>query len=161
MTTKIDEARKETIAGFERMLSRGLPRGQAIDEALDAHYDRIESVCRDLDAELAAMDAILRQHQPPARPVPQTARSTSNRGGAPRPSPDDARPFESGERTHHRPRADPDRAVGGVGNDHRVDPDRRVEEELIDRPDFSEPGCIRAGSSRGADHSQSEQIWLA
>ena len=90
MTTKIDEARKETIAGFERMLSRGLPRGQAIDEALDAHYDRIESVCRDLDAELAAMDAILRQHQPPARPVPQTARSTSNRGGAPRPSPDDA-----------------------------------------------------------------------
>lgn len=80
MTDTLEQARAATLQDYERLVRLG---GAAIEEALDQHYDRIESLPVDSDDELDAMRAILRAHQPgsaPARRPPPPARP----GGPPR-----------------------------------------------------------------------------
>lgn len=61
MDDKLKQARADTVQDYERLLRRG---GDAIGEALDNHYDRVERLRLDVDDELDAMQAILRAHKP-------------------------------------------------------------------------------------------------
>lgn len=88
MTEKLDQARAATIKDYERFLRLG---GNAVEEALDLHYDRTDPLVDDIDGELTAMRAILLAHKPgsapaasqPARPArsngPPTAAESGNK----------------------------------------------------------------------------------
>lgn len=84
---RLEAARAATIAAFEHGLRRGTPRGVAIEAALDGHYERVDRLCGDPDAELDAMEAILVRHVPAA---PASAdRRPSRQKGQPRPRVED------------------------------------------------------------------------
>lgn len=78
MTDRLEQARAATINDYERLRRRS---GDPVEEALDLHYDRIESLLDDIDGELMAMKAILRAHQPGSAPAAsQPARPARSNG---------------------------------------------------------------------------------
>lgn len=60
MSERIIKAREATLQEYVRLLRRG---GDALNEALDSHFDRIESLPGDIDAELEAMKSILKGYK--------------------------------------------------------------------------------------------------
>lgn len=93
MSDALQKARDATIQDFEKRLRSGIARTQAINEVLDAHYDRVDRLPVDGDDELEAMEAILLTHQPAPAPRPAAASPAPGRKAPqkpPRQPPDDA-----------------------------------------------------------------------
>ncbi|SMH30325.1 TIGR03986 family type III CRISPR-associated RAMP protein [Azospirillum agricola] len=67
MTEKLDQARDATKLDYERLLRQR--SGNAVDGALDLHYDRVDPLVDDIDGELDAMKAILLAHKPGSGPA--------------------------------------------------------------------------------------------
>lgn len=78
MDDRIQQARATTIQGFERLLSCGMKLREAVEEALDAHYDRLSRLRIDHDAEVEAMKTILLKHKPGPKPAGGKGRLVSS-----------------------------------------------------------------------------------
>lgn len=81
MTEKLDQARAATIKDYERLWRLG--GGDAVEAALDLHYDRADPLVDDIDGELDAMKAILHAHKPGSAPAASQPARPARSSGAP------------------------------------------------------------------------------